>query len=117
MIEKDPKDLVSHIKNIGMRLKAIGSRIQNCPLGKHLPFSQLLFQKVGQIDIEIDLPLWGSLAIPSGITVSAPKETTIGNIEGGDPLKTTELGRGKHPAFSLPRNNLIAFQFCTHSWL
>lgn len=98
-----------------MRLKAIGGGIQNRPLRKNFLLLQLLFQKAGQIDIEINFPLWGSLTISSGITVSAPEETTIGNIEGRDSFKTTELSRSEDFASSLPRNYFI-FQFRLRSF-
>ncbi len=48
-----------------------------------------------------------SLAVSPRITVGASKNTPIGDIEGGDSSKATELGRSKD--FSLPqyRKNLI----------
>jgi hypothetical protein len=40
----------------------------------------------------MDFSLLGGLAVSSGITVGASKETAIGDIEGGDSLETTKIG-------------------------
>jgi len=53
---------------------------------------QLLLQKIGKVDIEMDFSFLGGLAVSSGITVGASKETAIGDIEGGDSLETTKIG-------------------------
>jgi len=40
------------------------------------------------------------LAVPSGITVSALKETPLGDVEGRDPVETAKMGWGEDRSLS-----------------
>jgi len=101
---------MGYIKNIRMSLEAVRRGVQNDPSGSDLFARQLFFQKVGQIDIELDLSLWRGLTIPSGIAVGALEDTTSGNIQGGNSAEAAKLRRGENFSSPEPWANFAALQ-------
>ena len=69
-------------------------------------------EEIGEVHIEFNLSLFGGLPLPTGITITALKNTTVGHIKGGNSIEATKLRWSKNLALSLSRNNLTGFQFC-----
>ena len=71
---------------------------------------KLLFQKIGEINIEIDLSCLRGLAISPGVTVSTLKKTATGDIESGNSFEATEMGRSEDPSSPQFWNNFMILQ-------
>jgi hypothetical protein len=105
VVQEPPDHLIGHLKNVGMGLEAVGGRIQDHPLGDRSFPGKFCFQKIRQINIELDFSCLRGLTISAGITVRTTKETSICDVKGGDSPEAAEPGRRKDFSFSKGRND------------